>query len=768
MGCGAVSATHSAFKGGRVVSGIRVKCSWGGVIVLMLAGSWPSLAGAARPHDGGPLYVGDEVLVQYQPGAVLAKATRGLVTRRSLSDGRTELLALPALTDVAGAIAMLSRDPAVAHVEPNYLYFPSQGAPPLPTDTLFSQLWGLRNTGQANFNVEGPAGVIGGDLNLLPAWDPAGDGSFSRTGSSAVVVAIIDDAFQIDHPDLAANFVAGRNIPAGNDNVAPVGSDQGHGTMVAGALGARGNNAIGVAGSSWHSRLMPIKIGRNGDSGFSNADILAAIDWAGAHGAHLINASFGGPSRSAITADRIRALAAQGVLFIAAAGNDDANLDSSGISFPALYEVPNLLAVAATNRQDNIASFSMHGPLTTHVAAPGLQVVTTSVGNGYRDGVNSVAGTSFSAPYVSGIAALLRAHVTTDWREIKARLIESGTTPAGGGGVQRGNAGQRSIGGRVDAARALDMTPRPSLTIQRVRLLNDANQRLDPGESVQIEVTLRNDWRDATAVSATLQANPALVAVNGGAQAYGNIASGSSATRSFVATVADVDGHHSVDFALDIQASGSTGGYSARRHFIREIARLAPGDDRTQRFHTGLSETDRLYDEYHGWHVDVPQLSEDHTLIVRTSTPDNIDIDLLGRATTPPQYLITLNIDPTIPGAHHLFCTSGSAPDCNDPQTQVSGEQNGNEELRFVIGAGTPADVYHFTVVNFAQAEFPYRIWVELKAGRHPATPRPDPVLPGNGGGGSWTWGSLLLLALCAGRMRQRKSTRVTARPAQR
>jgi subtilisin family serine protease len=704
-------------------------------------------AQAALPDEPGPApYVPGEVIVRYQSvGAVAAGAQTdgmeprksvvpdvhqrlrdmGLRVRRGLLDGRADLMALPSPMDVPGALRALADDPDVEYAEPNYLRYPLQTA---PNDQFFGQLWGLRNTGQANFVAGGPAGVPGGDLNMLPAWDPAANGTFPRVGDASVIVAIIDEAFDTDHPDLADNFIAGRDLANDDSNPNPDSGSQEHGTLVAGSLGAIGNNGIGVAGTTWRSSLMPLKVGIAGQDGLSSAAIMDAIEYASDHGAHIINASFGGPGFS--TTERNLICGFDG-LFVSSAGNDDANLDFGRIGYPALYDCPNVVAAAATNRQDNIASFSMYGPLTTHVAAPGLQIVTTTI-DGYATAQsNGVSGTSFSAPYISGVAALLRAHVpTTDEREIKARLIESGTAVAGA------NSDRRVSGGRVDAAAALDMAPRPSLTIDEITIDGDTIPHpLRPGETDTVEITLANGWGNATGVTATLSSDNPRVDVTGGPQSFGFIpGNGGEATATFPIQVSSpVGGHEYVTFTLDIQ---DTGGYAASRRFIREIAPLAhDGTVVTQPFQTDPGDSaleSQLYDEFHTWHVavepgDLPSSpSGEYTLIVRTETLNDTDIDLLGRANQPPRYMITLNADFNT-NNRSFFCTDSSF-DCRDPNTRVSGRSDGHEAVTHVFdGAAAPEDFY-FTIVNFAQAAFDYEIWSELRAGDL----RPSGICPGS------------------------------------
>ncbi|ULQ47273.1 S8 family serine peptidase [Flagellatimonas centrodinii] len=687
-----------------------MKVTWA---LAMAAASVLPAAWAVTPQHPLAPHVPGEVIVQYRPGAVLGKSSAawGLEKRATLAEGAAALFAVPAITDVASMIDALADDPAVAWAEPNYLRYPLQTA--TPNDPLFGDLWGLQNTGQANF-VPGPGApvsVVGADMNLLAAWDPAGDGSFTRTGDPSVVVAIIDDGFEIGHADLADNFISA----AGYGDPRPTSSEQNHGTLVAGSLGAIGNNGRGVAGTTWRSSLLPLRVGSS-SGGLSSADIMRAIEYARDNGADIINASFGGPGYSQTEENLIRGLADRDILFVAAAGNDDANLDFGRLAYPALYDARNVIAVAATNRQDDIASFSMYGPLSADVAAPGLQIVTTAVGGGYVTGNGcgsggncGVSGTSFSAPYVAGIAALLKAHVspTPGWREIKARLVESGDS--------LGNARARSAGGRVDAAAALDMSPRPSLTIDTVTLDDGNNGRLDPGETLDVVVTVFNGWMPASNVQASLSAQGP-VTVNDGTLSLGSIAADGTAQARFSVTVGGTPGQYEeVIFTLALSADG---GYSTQRSFIQEVALLPLGMTVNPSFQIGLPDPDALYDEFHTWHLDVPSKpAGTHTLVVRSRTANEIDIDLLGRAGSAPRYLITLNLDPNIPTNRGFFCT-GTTAGCQDPNTLVGGRFDGNEANTFVLTDGTSLpQSFYFTVVNFAQAAFGYELSASLEAG---------------------------------------------------
>jgi hypothetical protein len=707
-----------------------------GLALVLPLGGW-----AAVPVHHPEVAVGGQVLVKYRDGAdaaaLTAKRSLNFATLRTLLRGRLELLEIPAFMDTEQALATLRADPRVAYAEPNFRRFRRThcASPPcVPNDPLFTDQWGLHSTGQPNFAAPGDpslASIPGADMDMLRAWDPDGDGHFDRVGDGAVTIAIIDDSVTTTHPDLAANMLPGFDFSGNDADPDPdPGSGEEHGTLVAGAAGAIGNNGIGVAGAAWNVRLLPLKFG------FLESEFIAALDYARDQGAKIVNASFGGPGYSQAEVDALQDVADSGVLFVAAAGNDDSNTDVAELNYPANYDVDNIVSVAATNRQDNIASFSQYGPVTTDVAAPGLQIVTTS-NTGYA-GPPGVAGTSFSAPYTAGVAALVMAHVDADalmparqvpgYREVKARLIE-GAEPAA-------NASQRTSGGRVNAANSLELAPRAALVIRDV-VWPEGNGVLDAGETTPVQITLTNLWRDAVNVAATLSADNG-VTVAGGAVDYGAIAAQGSVTRSFAVTIPPgITDHRYVTFTLAITAGD---GYAATRKFIAEIGDLG-ADLVTQSF--APRDVD-LYDEFHAWHFDLASVPAGHNQLVieTTSTPD---IDLLAKRGQPPVYNITVGINPETDVG--FFCTSGHTSNCQDPDTEISGALDGNERVTF---DNPVPGTYHIVVVNFAQLDegLTYGLRAYTQKSGTVAPPAGGGFGGGGGGGGLLAPGALLVLLL--------------------
>jgi subtilisin family serine protease/subtilisin-like proprotein convertase family protein len=340
--------------------------------------------------------------------------------------------------DVARALRLV---PGVMQIEPNAIRQMSR----LSNDPQFGQQWGHQNSGQEVPPLSGNFGVLGADTSIPEAWD-------ITIGSGDVIVAVIDTGVDWTHPDLAANIwsnpgeIAGNGIDDdGNGYVDDVrGYDfadgdndpsdvEGHGTGVAGVIGAVGNNAIGISGVAWTVKILPLKIFRNVDiTGAAVEWIVAAQDYATdvvERGYNLVasNNSYGGVA--AVFFQEFRAAEEQaiqrftntGATFVAAAGNDSLNNDEVFQSFPASYNNPEIISVASTNNRDELSDFSNYGLRNVDLAAPGEQILTTAPAGGYQ----YIDGTSFSAPYVTGAVALLKAFKpNASQEEVKRALIE--------------------------------------------------------------------------------------------------------------------------------------------------------------------------------------------------------------------------------------------------------------------------------------------------------------------------------------------------------
>ena len=340
---------------------------------------------------------------------------------------------------------------AVARLEPDLAIRTASW----PNDPLLSSQWNLQNSGQY-------AGTVGNDIHAAQAWSVT-------TGSRNVVVAVIDSGIDITHPDLAANIWTNPNEVVGStvdgdhngyvgdihgwnfvDNNNQVTDGYGHGTHVAGIIGAVGNNGIGVTGIDWQVSLMALKVEDSRGVG-STSSVINAINYVTMmrrdHGINIVavNASWeSAAGYSVVVQEAIRAEGDAGVTFIAAAGNDASNNDAIP-RYPASYELPNVISVAALSTTNTLASMSNYGGTTVDLAAPGSLIQSTFPGGTY----GILSGTSMAAPQVTGVVALLAAAKPgIDVAEVRAAIL--GTTTA-----VASLAGKVVTGGRLNAGAAL-------------------------------------------------------------------------------------------------------------------------------------------------------------------------------------------------------------------------------------------------------------------------------------------------------------------------
>ncbi|MEX0792251.1 MAG: S8 family peptidase [Pirellulaceae bacterium] len=264
------------------------------------------------------------------------------------------------------------------------------------------------------------------------AWD-------YTTGSSEVIVAVIDTGVDYTHPDLASNmwvnpYSSGVNGFVGDvhgynfvSNTGDPMDDNHHGTHVAGTIAAAGNNGQGISGVAWNTSIMALKTLSASGSGYTS-DAVRAVNYVTMMrtqfdvNVRVINASWGGTGYSAALDSAIQASADAGILFVSAAGNSGGNNDWQP-HYPSNYDSPNMISVAATNSNGDLASFSNYGQSTVHIAAPGVGIRSTVIGGGYAQ----MSGTSMAAPHVTGVAALafaLKPDATME--EVRAAILEGG------------------------------------------------------------------------------------------------------------------------------------------------------------------------------------------------------------------------------------------------------------------------------------------------------------------------------------------------------
>jgi subtilisin family serine protease len=392
------------------------------IVALMLV----SYAAAAHPA-GNESYHGkgaatNEVLVKFRasstPGAI-SKAKIGENVDEAESIGSAGVMRFHSKNkNVTTLISDLSAQADVEYAEPDYIVH----AALTPNDPYFGlgYLWGLN------------------EISAPSAWSIS-------TGSTANVVAVIDTGIDYTHPDLAANIwsaptaytvtIAGSKItcPAGSHGFNAITKtcdcmdDNSHGTHVSGTIGAVGNNGLGVVGVNWNTKIMGSKFLDASGSGYLS-DAINAIDFViqtksqlgSSANVRVLSNSWGGGGYSQALMDEINKANAADMLFVAAAGNSASNNDNTPF-YPASYSAPNVIAVAATDNNDLLASFSNYGPTTVHLGAPGVNILSTIRKGGYA----YYSGTSMATPDVSGAALLILSKCTLDTAKLKTDILNN-------------------------------------------------------------------------------------------------------------------------------------------------------------------------------------------------------------------------------------------------------------------------------------------------------------------------------------------------------
>jgi subtilisin family serine protease len=344
----------------------------------------------------------DSLLVQFRDtnsaNASIGQSIAGTRIDSQLTTDGWYSVSVPVGTSMQQALAFWQSHPNVAIVTPDFELTTQS----IPNDPSFGSLWGLSNNGSQG-------GLLNADINIEPAW--------ALGTATSIVTAVIDTGVDYTHPDLASNIWTNTDEVAGNgidddgngfvddvrgwdfvNNDSDPMDDNGHGTHVAGTIGAVGNNGIGVTGVAWTASIMPLKFLDQSGSG-SLSDAIKAIQYARVNGAKIINASWGGGGFSSALQSAITQFITSGGLFVAAAGNEATNNDVTP-SYPANYQ--GVISVGASTRTDTRASFSNYGT-SVDVFAPGQSILSTLPGNRY----GSLSGTSMATPQVAGALALL-------------------------------------------------------------------------------------------------------------------------------------------------------------------------------------------------------------------------------------------------------------------------------------------------------------------------------------------------------------------------
>jgi subtilisin family serine protease len=385
-------------------------------IAILLISSFPASVFAAPSGNSAPVSdsSSQQILVKFRSGTGLPEATQihrqlGGKVKETISDIGVQVITVPK-GQANEKVKAYRANANVAYAEPDFV----AKAAGSPDDPYLGYQWGLSK-------VEAPQ-----------AWD-------ATTGSSSIIIAILDTGVDLDHPDLAGKIITNINFT----NSTTVDDVYGHGTHVAGIAAAATNNGIGVAGLGYSSSIMNVKV--LGDDGIGYFSWVAqGIIWAADNGAQIINLSLGGSDTSSTLADAINYAWSKGVVVVAAAGNNG----NSSPFYPAYY--PNCIAVAATDVNDILASWSNRGDWVD-VAAPGVSIYSTMKNGVYW----SMSGTSMASPYVAGLAALLFTTVSDTNGDGKLNDEVRSQIQANCDNISVSGIGY----GRIDASRAVSTVP---------------------------------------------------------------------------------------------------------------------------------------------------------------------------------------------------------------------------------------------------------------------------------------------------------------------
>ena len=522
--------------------------------------------------NGGPTIistremVADHLLVSLDPAhpvalAAIAAAT-GSTVRRSFGHGNLALLAFSYTKheDYPAALQRLGVQAGVRIAESDWIVH----ATITPNDPNYSVLWGMNNVGQLG-------GTVDADIDAPEAWA-------ITTGSKNVLVGITDTGIDETHPDLAANIWTNpgeTGLDANGHDKATNGidddgdgyvddvhgwdfvnednnphDDQNHGTHCAGTIGAVGNNGKGVTGVCWNVSLVALKFLDGSGSG-ATSDAVEAQLYATAIGCDLTSNSWGGADYSQALKDAIDAAGVSGRLFVAAAGNSSANNDVTA-NYPSNYSSANIIAVAATDMSDGLASFSCYGAASVDLGAPGVNIYSCKPGGLYQ----FLSGTSMATPHVAGACALLKAaNPLLTGAQIKAAILANVDPVAA-------LAGKTVSGGRLNLYRAVTAVTGIIVTAPAITITEngDGDGLLNPGEQAVVVASLASSGSATAAnIVGTISTTDPAATIETATASFGTLSPGQSASGSVpfrVRLAAGTATPHTVPLTLAVTADG--------------------------------------------------------------------------------------------------------------------------------------------------------------------------------------------------------------------
>jgi thermitase len=389
-----------------------MRLSFAHVFLLLsaaLAASGPAAAGVR----GAPLgtlknYRQGEVLVKYRASVARKGSHRAYLTARgarvlkALGDEGLMRVRVPDGQSVEDAVRSLGGSEGVEFAQPNFTYRKTATV----NDTQYPQQWHLKNTGQTIAGAYYPShnpGASSSDIGAETAWN-------TITDCSSVTVAVIDSGVNYNHEDLSANmWNGGTSYPKHGYDFADGDNDpmdlDGHGTHVAGLIGARGNNGVGTSGVCWRASIMALRALDASGSG-NTADIVSSIDFAIANGAKIINMSLGQAAYDSALAAAVTRATNAGLVVVVAAGNDGKNNESSPV-YPCNLTNANLICVAALDQSFALTSFSNYGVSSVDVGAPGANIQSLGTGVSTTQADTFATGwTSNSSTWSGGLGPL--------------------------------------------------------------------------------------------------------------------------------------------------------------------------------------------------------------------------------------------------------------------------------------------------------------------------------------------------------------------------